>query len=203
MPSARRRASGRVNPSTGPSSTTSRKASWSSRPARCSTATPEWARSSTTALRSWSSSSSARVFIPTTGTTHSQRLSAMFEQGSPGMPFEVRLVTKSGDTRTVGAHATVIEWQGEPAVIVFIEDITERKRAEADQEMRRELVKILDEAGDASDLFSRLIDRIRTSTGFDAVGIRLRGRRRRLSLCRPAGLSRRLPRDREHPARTR
>jgi PAS domain S-box-containing protein len=102
-----------------------------------------------------------------------QRLAAMFEQDTPGTLFEVRLVTKNGDARTIGSHATVVEWQGEPAVIVFLEDITERKRAEADQEMRRDLVKILDEPDDASNLFARLIDRIRTSTQFDAVGIRL------------------------------
>jgi len=43
---------------------------------------------------------------------------------------EIRLITKSGETKWIEANSSFILWKGRPAVQAFIIDITERKRAE-------------------------------------------------------------------------
>jgi PAS domain S-box-containing protein len=43
---------------------------------------------------------------------------------------DFRIVTKSGDTRWLALHGSRIDWESRPAGMVFIQDITERKRAE-------------------------------------------------------------------------
>jgi PAS domain S-box-containing protein len=102
-----------------------------------------------------------------------RRLAAAIEGGGEGAPYELRLLTKTDDTTWVRANSSAIEWQGAPAVIVFLEDITDRKRAEADQEMSREILQILSEPGDFGDSVERVLATITASSGFDAAGLRL------------------------------
>jgi len=55
----------------------------------------------------------------------------------------------------------------------IIEDISERKKAEAFREMGREILQILNETGDIKATIQRIIAIFKTRTWFDAVGIRL------------------------------
>ncbi len=55
----------------------------------------------------------------------------------------------------------------------IIEDITERKRADAYRELSREILQILNEPGDLQESFSQIVAVFKTRTWFDAVGIRL------------------------------
>ncbi len=102
------------------------------------------------------------------------RLSAIVEHRDPDPHLELRLITKAGDTRTMSVHASAIEWQGQRAVIVFLEDVSEFKRAVADQELSTEILRMLNETGDTPDSVERVAAVIKASTGFDSVGIRLR-----------------------------
>jgi PAS domain S-box-containing protein len=47
-----------------------------------------------------------------------------------------RLVHRSGETRWVELNAILIDWEGKPATMNFLIDITERKKAEAEIEKR-------------------------------------------------------------------
>ncbi|MEW6355922.1 MAG: ATP-binding protein [Planctomycetota bacterium] len=50
--------------------------------------------------------------------------------GSTDLQYEVRIVTKKGDVRWADVASAVGEYDGEPAVIVNVYDITDRKEAE-------------------------------------------------------------------------
>jgi len=52
-------------------------------------------------------------------------------------------------------------------------DVTERRQNETFREMRREILQILNEPGETSDLIHRTLLVLKKQTGFDAVGIRL------------------------------
>ena len=102
-----------------------------------------------------------------------QRLSSAIESSTRGPDFELRFLTKTDDVIWVRANSSVIVWEGEPAIIVFLQDSTEHKRAQADQEMSREVLQILNEPGDLIGSVGRVIATIKAGTGFEAVGIRL------------------------------
>jgi PAS domain S-box-containing protein len=53
--------------------------------------------------------------------------------------YETRLLTKSGDTRHVEVAGSRITYQGEPALIATVQDVTEQRR------MRRELIQVQEE----------------------------------------------------------
>jgi PAS domain S-box-containing protein len=48
--------------------------------------------------------------------------------------YAFRVVTRAGIVKWVEIHAALIEWQGKPASLNFLTDITERKRAESERE---------------------------------------------------------------------
>ena len=58
-------------------------------------------------------------------------------------------------------------------VVIFLRDITEHKQAEIYQEMRRQILQILNESGDLQDALQRIIGVIQSHTGCAAVAIRL------------------------------
>ena len=57
-----------------------------------------------------------------------RRIANEAEQPPPRYAF--RVVTRDGHVRWVEINATLIEWQGKPATLNFLTDITERKQAE-------------------------------------------------------------------------
>jgi PAS domain S-box-containing protein len=61
-------------------------------------------------------------------------------------PEEIRLRLKSGRTAVLRNRATLIQWQGEPATVHFLEDITHRKAMENQLLQQKEVNAILADA---------------------------------------------------------
>ncbi|NCC53618.1 MAG: response regulator, partial [Spartobacteria bacterium] len=55
----------------------------------------------------------------------------------------------------------------------YVQDITERKQMESYRDIHREVLQVLNESGDLRSAVERVIDVLKTRTGFDAVGIRI------------------------------
>jgi PAS domain S-box-containing protein len=79
------------------------------------------------------------------------------------------------DDRTFESRFYPVRDQGDRIgqVAIFSLDITDRKLAESYREMGREVLQILNEPLTAARAIQRVLDRLKTRTGFDAVGIRL------------------------------
>ncbi len=58
-------------------------------------------------------------------------------------------------------------------LLVFLRDITDRKRAEEYRELGREILQILNEPGELQDSIQKVLAALKRRTGFDAAGIRL------------------------------
>lgn len=96
--------------------------------------------------------------------------------GEPWETVEIAIQHRDGSVRTLlWNSATLFARDGKTPVATIAQgqDITERKRAEAYGEMRREVLQILNEPGDLQDSIQRVLAALKTRTGFDAVGIRL------------------------------
>ena len=59
-----------------------------------------------------------------------QKREERFETNSGSITYESRVVGKTGQVRWVHTAVTTIEWEGEPATLSYITDITERKEME-------------------------------------------------------------------------
>jgi len=68
-----------------------------------------------------------------------KRLSPWLQGGSAERPDDFRLLTPEGLVRWVEVNLGHINWQGRPAVLVFVSDITERKRLEAQMLLSQKL----------------------------------------------------------------
>ncbi len=80
-----------------------------------------------------------------------------------------------GGWRWLVANSTLyINTKNERQLIGVGRDVTERKQAEAYREIGQEVLQILNEPGDFQDAIHRVLDALKTRTGIDAVGIRLR-----------------------------
>jgi len=88
---------------------------------------------------------------------------------------EIEQIHKDGRAiwTEVNARYFVNRATGRVEVTGATRDITERKRAEAYRAMGVEVLQILNEPGDLSDIIQRVIAMMKTRTGFDAVGLRL------------------------------
>ncbi|PKN87507.1 MAG: hypothetical protein CVU51_05490 [Deltaproteobacteria bacterium HGW-Deltaproteobacteria-1] len=97
------------------------------------------------------------------------------DANSPVIKGELRLRHKDGSWRTLEAvgsnlaNNNVVE-----AIIINYRDITDRKLAERYREMSNEILQILSKAGTLRDSIQSILTILKTRTGFDAVGIRLR-----------------------------
>ncbi len=78
---------------------------------------------------------------------HQQRL-----QGeSPEIDYPFRIITSDGTEKWVQIHPTIISWDGKPAVLSFVMDITEQKQAEEKlRESQRRLADIIEFLPDAT-----------------------------------------------------
>jgi two-component system, cell cycle sensor histidine kinase and response regulator CckA len=56
-------------------------------------------------------------------------VSRVFGTGEPIMGHEFRVVTQTGGCEWVSARASLLDWEGRPAVVGLLDKITERKRA--------------------------------------------------------------------------
>ena len=52
--------------------------------------------------------------------------------------YDLRVVDQRGETRWLWLHALLTDWDGEPATLAFLADVTERKKTEADLERARD-----------------------------------------------------------------
>jgi PAS domain S-box-containing protein len=94
--------------------------------------------------------------------------------GATPSRYEHRAVHKDGRVLHVEASSTRIVYQGEPAFLSYLRDITERKLAERYQSLSAEILGILNEPLGLPDAINRILAAIKRGAGFDAVGIRLR-----------------------------
>jgi PAS domain S-box-containing protein len=81
---------------------------------------------------------------------------------------------KDGMTFPVEVSIRLVEIGGVPYTLGIIRDITERREAEGRQRLALDALELLNRAGNVSSLSSKLLRLIKNSTGFDAVGLRLR-----------------------------
>ena len=88
---------------------------------------------------------------------------------------ECRIRRVDGEVRWIfvtGAHAHNTEGKL-VRMTGIVQDITERKQAEAYREMGREILQILNEPEELHASLQRVISKFKTQAGFDAAGIRL------------------------------
>jgi PAS domain S-box-containing protein len=81
---------------------------------------------------------------------------------------------KDGTTFPVELSIRLAEIGGAPYTLGIVRDTTERKEAEARQRLALGALELLNGAGNVSSLSGELLRLIKNSTGFDAVGLRLR-----------------------------
>ena len=97
--------------------------------------------------------------------------------------YSFRIITRSGEVRWVELNAVLVDWQGEPASLNFLHDITGRKRAEEALEKRvLALTMPLDDSESIKfeDLFNlediqRLQDEFAAATGVASIITRTDG----------------------------
>ena len=97
---------------------------------------------------------------------HRERLIAQAEEQLRGkavpLQFELRHILKSGEIRWADCRTTVIDFQGQPALLAVAVDITDRKRGEetrrAEEHKCRQLYDSMHEAYVRTDLNGRILE---------------------------------------------
>ena len=88
---------------------------------------------------------------------------------------EAELLRLDGREIAVEFHTTPIDFQGVRAIQTIIHDITRRKQAESRQELMSRILHVLNQGTeDMPALIREVLGLIQASTGFDAIGLRLR-----------------------------
>ena len=94
-----------------------------------------------------------------------------------GEPYEIDHRIIVGDTVKWVREKAELEFDGEGLLLGgfgTVQDITERKLAEANRAMLTDTLRILNRGGDLHSLIDETLRLIRDASGFDAVGLRLR-----------------------------
>ena len=71
--------------------------------------------------------------------------------------YPFRILIPSGETRWVELNAVLMQWEGKPATLNFVTDITSRKLAEAELERAHDFIENVEEACYEVDLAGKLI----------------------------------------------
>lgn len=87
--------------------------------------------------------------------------------------YPVRLMDLRGNTRWVQLSTAVISWQGGPATLTFLADISENKRAERVMEVQRDLGLKLSRADDLHQALAPCLEAAIEISGMDCGGIYL------------------------------
>jgi diguanylate cyclase (GGDEF)-like protein/PAS domain S-box-containing protein len=103
-----------------------------------------------------------------------EEMVSALRQGLPVTGREYLFRRKNGEVLTGLFSAHTIQLSQEPCVLSSIDDITDRKRNEIYHEMNNEILQILSKPGSLHDSIQSVLTSLKTQTGFDAVGIRLR-----------------------------
>jgi|GEM_PF-1296129 len=101
---------------------------------------------------------------------------AVIDEGKPA-PLEYRVIWPDGSVHVLFAEAgeQVTDEAGNAAVLLgTAQDVTDRKQRETYGEMEREILELLNTPDEEGDLIRRLLGALRSGTGFDAAGIRVR-----------------------------
>ena len=85
--------------------------------------------------------------------------------------YRFRLNTKDGSTRWVEIGVVVIDWEGRPATLNFLTDITERKQAEEALSIQHDLALVLNQCTNLNDAFDQILSAALRIEGLDVGGI--------------------------------
>jgi len=88
--------------------------------------------------------------------------------------FETKHQRKDGSTYDLEASCSFIKEEKQEKIVVFMRDITGRKRGEEYREMGRQVLQILNEPDDFQACLRRVLSVLKARTGVDALGIRLK-----------------------------
>ena len=99
----------------------------------------------------------------------------MRERGGPAPArYEFNAVRKDGANIFVEASVSRITYQGEPASLGYLRDVTERKQAERQREIVTTILEILNGPDDTPSVIRRILSLLKEHTSVDAIGLRLR-----------------------------
>ncbi len=94
------------------------------------------------------------------------------EKVSPSTSY--RILDKVGYTKWVEPNVISIHWEGKPATLCFLNDISVRKQAEGRQGLFLRVLDLLNQIGEKGDLIRKILYLLKEETGIEAMGIRLR-----------------------------
>ncbi len=87
---------------------------------------------------------------------------------------EVRLLTAGREIRYVELTAKTFEIGTNMLILGVFRDITERKRTDVYRDLGRDILHVLNKPGDLRESIKRMLSLLKTQTGADAVGLRLK-----------------------------
>jgi PAS domain S-box-containing protein len=87
--------------------------------------------------------------------------------------YPIRILDNRGDLRWVQISTAVISWQGKPATLTFLADISENKRAERVLEIQRDLGIKLSQTEDLNEALQSCLEAAIEISGLDSGGIYL------------------------------
>ncbi|MDP2916406.1 MAG: PAS domain S-box protein, partial [Dehalococcoidia bacterium] len=102
-------------------------------------------------------------------TRHRRKISG---KSMPGL-FEITIIRKDGTEVPVETTSAYTTYQGKPANVAYIRDITERKQQEKVREFTRSLLEIANLGKQLNPTLKEFVRVIRNYAGCDAVGIRV------------------------------
>ncbi len=90
-----------------------------------------------------------------------------------GTVYPIRLVDNLGNVKWVQISTAVVSWQGQPATLTFMADISQNKRAERVVEIQRDLGLKLSQANDLNQALPPCLEAAIEIAGMDSGGIYL------------------------------
>ncbi|MGD0231995.1 MAG: PAS domain S-box protein, partial [Syntrophorhabdales bacterium] len=87
--------------------------------------------------------------------------------------YECRAIRRDGTLISVEASVSGITYQGRPASLAYLRDITERRQAEKRQELVNKVLETLNGPGETLSVIRRILFLLKEHTAVDAIGIRL------------------------------
>jgi PAS domain S-box-containing protein len=94
-----------------------------------------------------------------------------FTSGEIPSRYSFRVVAKDGAVRWVEINIVMIDWEGSPATLNFLTDVTERKQAEDALRIQHDLSLVLNHCTSLTDAFDQSLSASLQIEGLDAGGI--------------------------------